>query len=60
MNTAHDIVEAGTAPVGTLTVWYYDLPNRTPTNDAHWVKSRWAAIDMAVVAHYLQDGHRNS
>lgn len=47
----HAIVAAGTAPVGTLTVWYSNLPNPDPANDAHWVQDAGvAAIDLAVVA----------
>jgi len=49
----HVIVGAGTAPVGTLTVWYSNLPNPDPQIDAHWVLSgaeTGTAIDLAVVA----------
>lgn len=51
----HAIVAAGTAPVGTLTVWYSNLPNPDPTNDAHWVQDTGVtAIDLAVVANTLK------
>lgn len=47
----HAIVGAGTAPVGTLTVWYSNLPNPDPNNDAHWVlDATVTSIDLAVVA----------
>lgn len=47
----HAIVAAGTAPVGTLTVWYSNLPNPDPLVDAHWVQdASVVAIDLAVVA----------
>lgn len=32
----HAIVGAGTAPVGTLSIQYSNLPNPDPNNDAHW------------------------
>lgn len=47
----HAIVTAGSAPVGTLTVWYSNLPNPDPNIDAHWVQDAGVvAIDLAVVA----------
>lgn len=47
----HAIVAAGTAPVGTLTVWYSNLPNPDPNNDAHWVQdASVTAIDLSIVA----------
>lgn len=47
----HAIVGAGTAPVGTLTVWYSNLPNPDPNNDAHWVlDAAVTSIDLSVVA----------
>lgn len=49
----HVIVGAGSSPVGTLTVWYSNLPNPDPNIDAHWVLSgaeTGAAIDLSVVA----------
>jgi hypothetical protein len=47
----HVIVGAGTAPVGSLTLWESNLPNPDPTIDAHWVlNTGFASIDMAVAA----------
>lgn len=47
----HAIVAAGAAPVGNLTVWYSNLPNPDPANDAHWVQDAGVtAIDLSVVA----------
>jgi hypothetical protein len=34
--SAHVVVGAGTAPVGTLSVQYSNLPNPDPAVDAHW------------------------
>lgn len=46
----HVQVGAGAAPVGTLTVWYSNLPNPDPTSDADWVDSGIASTDLSVVA----------
>lgn len=46
----HIQVGAGAAPVGTLTIWYSNLPNPDPAVDADWVDSGIASLDMAVVA----------
>jgi hypothetical protein len=47
----HAKVAAGTTPVGSLTVWYSNLPNPDPTSDADWVQDAGvAAIDLSVVA----------
>ena len=54
--SVHAIVGAGTAPVGTLSIWYSNLPNPDPNIDAHWVQDANAfgaatpTIDLAVVA----------
>lgn len=49
--STHVIVGAGTAPVGTLTLWESDLPNPDPNNDAHWVPNAgFASIDLSIVA----------
>ncbi len=43
---------AGAAPVGTLTVWYSNLPNPDPDVDADWVQIAIAGtpLDLSVVA----------
>ncbi len=47
----HVQVAAGSAPVGTLTVWYSNLPEPDPDNDAHWVvDTTVTSIDLSVVA----------
>ncbi len=46
----HIQVGAGSAPVGTLTIWYSNLPNPNPDTDADWVDSGIASTDLAVVA----------
>lgn len=49
--SAQAFVGAGTAPVGTLTVWYSNLPNPNPDLDAHWSPiAGIASIDLAVPA----------
>jgi hypothetical protein len=49
--SVHAIVGAGTAPVGTLTLWESNLPNPDPAIDAHWVQNAgFTAVDLAVVA----------
>ncbi len=49
--SAHVIVGTGTSPVGTLDVWYSNLPDPDPTNDAHWVKdSSVTDIDLSAAA----------
>jgi len=47
----HAQVAAGTTPVGTLTVWYSNLPNPDETSDADWVQdASIASLDLSVVA----------
>ena len=47
----HLLVSAGAAPVGTLTVWYSNLPDPDPTVDGHWVQdASIAAVDLSIVA----------
>jgi hypothetical protein len=49
--SVHVIVGAGSAPVGTLTLWESNLPNPDPNNDAHWVlNAGFTSIDLSVVA----------
>lgn len=51
MYSFHALVVAGASPVGTLTVWYSNLPNPDPNIDAHWVQDATiTAIDLSVVA----------
>lgn len=58
----HVKVAAGAAPVGTLTVWYSNLPNPDPTADADWVlDASVTSIDMAVVANtFVNVGNVNA
>jgi hypothetical protein len=47
----HAKVAAGAAPVGSLTVWYSNLPNPNPALDSDWVQDAGVtAIDLSVVA----------
>jgi hypothetical protein len=46
----HIQVGAGAAPVGTLTIWYSNLPNPDPASDADWVDSGIASLDLSAVA----------
>jgi hypothetical protein len=54
--SVHAIVGTGTAPVGTLSLWYSNLPNPDPNNDAHWVQdpngfgNAAPTLDLSVVA----------
>lgn len=58
----HIRVAAGTAPAGNLTVWYSNLVDPDPANDAHWVIDPLiAAIDLSVVANtFLNIGNVNA
>ena len=58
----HLMVAAGTAPVGTLTIWYSNLPDPDPTNDAHWVQdTSIASVDLSVVANtFINVGNVNA
>lgn len=52
----HLSVGAGSAPVGTLTVWYSNLPNPDPTSDADWVQDTTiGSVDLSVVANTFQN-----
>ena len=45
----HAIVGAGTLPVGTLTVWYSNLPAPDPDDDDHWVQdTSISALDLSM------------
>lgn len=47
----HAQVAAGSTPVGTLTIWYSNLPNPDETSDADWVQDTGiASLDLSVVA----------
>lgn len=47
----HLKVGAGSSPVGTLTVWYSNLPEPDPAVDAHWVQDTdIGSVDLSVVA----------
>lgn len=49
--SAHIKVGAGSSPVGTLTVWYSNLPNPDVTNDNDWVlDTNIASINLATPA----------
>jgi hypothetical protein len=52
--SAQVIVGAGSAPVATLTVWYSNLPDPDPTNDAHWVQdANITGINLATVVNTM-------
>lgn len=55
-------VAAGAAPVGTLTVWYSNLPNPSTASDADWVQdTSVTSIDLAVVANtFVNVGNVNA
>lgn len=58
----HLSVAAGSSPVGTLTVWYSNLPDPDETNDAHWVQdTSIASVDLSVVANtFVNVGNVNA
>lgn len=58
----HLVNGAGTAPVGTLTIWYSNLPSPDETSDADWVQdTSIASVDLSVVANtFVNVGNVNA
>lgn len=58
----HLQVGTGSSPVGTLTVWYSNLPEPDPTSDADWVQDTGiASVDLSVAANtFVNVGNVNA